>query len=94
MPDVKLALSTAWAEAQRCAPSVLVLDRLHLLAPKALEGPHAGSPADTQAWVIADHIDDLITRQGLVQVEAQLQAAEVYSWLGMSFSWQRRGVCM
>ncbi len=81
LTDVKSALRSAWQEAASSAPSVLVLDRLHLLVPKPMEGPHAGSPADTQASILADLLDDLMTQQALMAQEAHDTAADCCQWL-------------
>ena len=76
LADAKQALRAAWADAAKAGPCVLVLDRLHLLTPKPLEGPHAGSPADVQASVLADVVDDLMTAQALSQAEAAALAED------------------
>lgn len=65
---VRTTLQGAFQEAAAHAPSLLVLDDLHTIAPCPADGPNAGGPADVQAWAIAEVIDDLIAAQ---QVEAQ-----------------------
>jgi hypothetical protein len=81
LADVKAALRDAWATAARHSPAVVVLDNLHVLCPKAAEGPHAGSPADLQAWLIADVIDELVTSQRRAAADARRAAL---AWSAMS----------
>lgn len=88
--DVRKIIRDAFAEARAHAPAVLVMDDVHVIVPKPGDGPHAGSPADLQAWALAEVIDDLICDAARCSAEAWERALGLRQALFASFGARTR----
>ena len=79
LATVKKRLRAAWQDAACHAPAIIVFDDLDALVPKPEEGPTVGSPADQQAWLIAEELDDIMTQQRRKMVDDWERASAMMS---------------